>query len=248
MSLIGRTAFVTGAGSGIGRATCQVLARDGANIIAADVNEANARKTIELIDKSESKNLSIAIDVSKSSNVKHVLDKVLETYKKPPSIIVNCAGITRDNFILKLSEENFQEVIDVNLKGTFLVLQAFANAIIEHQISPASIINIGSVSSKNGNMGQANYCASKAGVELLTKTAAKEFGKVGIRVNAVLPGFISTPMTAIVPEKVKAILLKQIPLARLGNPEEIAEVISFLASEKSSYINGASINVNGGMV
>ncbi|KAL3274720.1 hypothetical protein HHI36_016095 [Cryptolaemus montrouzieri] len=246
MSLSGKTALVTGAGSGIGRATCKILARDGAAIVAADVNVKKAQETIDLINPTNVKATSLSLDVSKSLEIKNALQKILELYLKPPSIIVNCAGITRDNFLLKLSEDNFQEVLNVNLKGTFFVIQTFANSIIEYKIPNASIINLGSIVGKNGNIGQANYSASKAGVEMLTKTAAKELGKQGIRVNTVLPGFIKTPMTDIVPNKVKEMFVKQIPLSRFGTAEEVAEVISFLASDKSSYINGASIDVNGG--
>ncbi|XP_045476474.1 estradiol 17-beta-dehydrogenase 8 [Harmonia axyridis] len=248
MSLSGKTAFITGAGSGIGRAACKILARDGANIIAADINAKNAKETVDLIDKQETKNISIALDVSESASVKSALVKVLETYSKPPSIIVNCAGITRDNFLLNLSEENFQQVVDVNLKGTFLVIQTFCKAMVEHQVPKGTVINVGSIVGKNGNIGQSNYAASKAGVEVMTKTAAKELGREGIRVNAILPGFVTTPMTDLVPDKLKEVFASKIPLSRFGTPEEIAEVISFLASDKSSYISGASIDVNGGMV
>ncbi|XP_030757366.1 estradiol 17-beta-dehydrogenase 8 [Sitophilus oryzae] len=247
MSLTGRLAFVTGAGSGIGRATCQCLAREGALVIAADKNIGSARETVESLPKllSES-HLSIEISVENASQVQAALKESLNTYSRAPSIVVNAAGITRDNFISKLSEADFDEVLDVNLKGTFLVIQTFANAIVEGKVEKASIINIGSVVAKFGNIGQGNYCASKAGVELLTKVAAREFGKVNIRVNTVLPGVIQTPMFNAVPEKVKAKFVERIPLARLGYPEEVAEVISFLASDKSSYINGASIEVTGG--
>ncbi|XP_044759957.1 estradiol 17-beta-dehydrogenase 8 [Coccinella septempunctata] len=248
MSLSGKTAFITGAGSGIGRAACQILSRDGANIIAADINVKNAQETLQLIEKPDKTNMAVSLNVSESTSVKTALKQVLETYNQPPSIIVNCAGITRDNFLLKLSEENFQEVMDVNLKGTFLVTQTFCNAIVEHKVTKGSVVNIASVVGKNGNIGQANYAASKAGVEVLTKTAAKELGREGIRVNAILPGFITTPMTELVPDKLKEMFANKIPLSRFGTPEEIAEVISFLASDKSSYITGASIDVNGGLI
>ncbi|KAF2884174.1 hypothetical protein ILUMI_22001 [Ignelater luminosus] len=248
-SVLGKLTFVTGAGSGIGRAACQILAREGARIIAADRNINSANQVVEAISKkqpSSIKHLSLNIDVSQSESIKNALKQVLDVYKEPPTVIVNCAGITRDNFLLKLSEQDFQEVIDVNLKGTFLTTQIFAQAIVEKQLTNASIINIASIVGKYGNIGQANYSASKAGVELITRTAAKEFGQFGIRCNAVLPGFITTPMTDAVPDKVKAKFLAVIPCKRLGEPEEVAEVITFLASDKSSYINGASIEVTGG--
>ncbi|CAG9765106.1 unnamed protein product [Ceutorhynchus assimilis] len=233
------------AGSGIGRATCQLLAKEGATVLAADKILSSAEETVKLLPQDQ-KHLSVQLSVENKENVKEALENAIKIYSKPPSIIVNAAGITRDNFLGKLSEEDFMEVIDVNLKGTFLIVQHFANALVKHQVGKASIINIGSIVAKYGNMGQANYCASKAGVDLLTKVASKEYAKMGIRVNTVLPGMISTPMTLAVPEKVKDKFLAMIPLGRFGQPEEVAEVILFLASDKSSYINGASIEVTGG--
>ncbi|KAJ8942671.1 hypothetical protein NQ314_009993 [Rhamnusium bicolor] len=247
MALTGRLAFVTGGGSGIGRATCEVLAREGASVVAADKSIRNVEDTINVITKySDQKHFALELDVGEFRSIKKALDRIIKEYTKPPTIIVNSAGITRDNFILKLSQEDFDEVLNVNLKGTFLVMQIFANAIVEREINNASIINIGSIVGKYGNLGQANYCASKAGVELMTKTASKELGRNGIRVNAVLPGIISTPMVNAIPDKVKVKFLQMIPVGRFGKPEEIAEVITFLASDKSSYITGASIEITGG--
>lgn len=162
--------------------------------------------------------LFLNVDVGDKASVKSALEKVLEQFKAPPNIIVNNAGITRDNFLLKLSEEDFDEVIKVNLKGTFLVTQIFAQAMVEHSVQGA-VVNVASTTGKYGNIGQANYAASKAGVEGFTKTAAKEFGKFGIRVNSVLPGFISTPMVDAVPDKVKEKIKALVPLQRLGKPE-----------------------------
>ncbi|CAH0548705.1 unnamed protein product [Brassicogethes aeneus] len=248
MSLIGKLAFVTGAGSGIGRETCKILAREGANVVAADKFLKNASDTAEnLPKKADQSHTSVELDVTKKTSVQYTLKKTLEIYGKPPSIIVNSAGITKDNFVLKLSEEDFQDVIDVNLKGTFLVIQTFCNAITENKLKNASVINIASIVGKYGNIGQSNYCASKAGVELLTKSSAKELGQFGIRVNAILPGIIDTAMIQTVPDKVKQKFKSVISLGRFGQPQEIGEVIAFLASDKSSYISGASIEVTGGM-
>ncbi|VEN45186.1 unnamed protein product [Callosobruchus maculatus] len=236
-----------GGGSGIGRATCKILAREGASVVVADKNLQNVQDTVKSMPKAaDQDHLGVELEVSEIKTIKNSLNKVLEKYKRPPTIIVNSAGITRDNFLLKLSEQDFDEVLDVNLKGTFLVIQTFVNSMLAHNLPSASIINIASIVGKYGNLGQANYCASKAGVELLTKTAAKELGKMNIRVNCVLPGMILTPMLEAVPDKVKEKFTKMIPMSRFGKPEEVAEVIAFLASEKSSYINGASIEVTGG--
>ncbi|XP_044262426.1 estradiol 17-beta-dehydrogenase 8 [Tribolium madens] len=247
-SLVGKLAFVTGAGSGIGRATCGILAREGASVIAADRNLTSCKDTVTSIAKGGSQShTSLELDVGEQKSIESALKSVLQEYKKPPSIIVNSAGITRDDFLVKLTENNFDDVIRINLKGTFMVIQTFAKAIIEQGVQGGSIINIASTSGKYGNLGQANYSASKAGVEGLTKTAAKEFGKFGIRVNCVLPGMIATPMTDAVPDKVKEKSLKFIPLGRFGKPEEVGEVIAFLASDKSSYVDGATIDITGGI-
>lgn len=159
------------------------------------------------------------MDVSSQESISNTLGEIISKYKKPPSIIVNSAGITRDNFILKMSESDFDAVINVNLKGTFLVMQNFAKAMVEHDITAGSIINLASIVGKTGNIGQANYASSKAGVESMTRVASKEFGKFNIRVNAVLPGFIQTPMTDIVPEKVKQMVTSMCALKRFGQPE-----------------------------
>ncbi|XP_043254000.1 estradiol 17-beta-dehydrogenase 8-like [Colletes gigas] len=241
-----KIAFVTGAGSGIGREVCRILARQGAKVITADRNLTTAQETIESLN--DSKHLALDLDVSNSSSIKQAFKNAISTYSTPPSIIVNSAGVTRDQFILKLTEAEFDQVLDVNLKGTFLVIQTAVKAMIEAGTSKGgSIVNVSSIIGKIGNIGQANYASSKAGVEALTKTASLEFGQFGVRVNAVLPGFIDTSMTQTVPDNVKQMFVKRIPLGRMGKPEEVAEVITFLASSKSSYINGASIDVTGGM-
>ncbi|XP_034840868.1 estradiol 17-beta-dehydrogenase 8 [Maniola hyperantus] len=247
----GRLALVTGAGSGIGRAACQVLSREGATVIAADKNYDAALETIKkhialasgYSDASE--HSAMEVDVSEPKSVQNLLQVILAEYKVPPKIVVNSAGVTRDNWLLKLSQEDYDSVMNVNLKGTFLIMQTFAKAMTESSIQ-GSIINISSIVGKYGNIGQTNYSASKAGVVAMTQSAAKELGKFNIRVNAILPGFIDTPIIKTVPEKVKEHMLKLVPLGRLGDPIEIAEVITFLSSDKSSFINGASIDVTGG--
>lgn len=246
-SVAGRIALVTGAGSGIGRAACVTLAREGATIISADIDKRKAKLTLDLLEDKKKEHIYMELNVMDSSNIGKLFTELNSLSIQPPSIVVNSAGITKDNFILKLDESHFDEVINVNLKGTFLVLQAAAKAMIEANVSQGgSIINLASIVGKRGNIGQGNYSASKAGVEALTKTAAKEFGKFGIRCNAVVPGFIESPMTEVIPKKVKDMFRSQIAIGRFGQPSEVAEVIAFLASNKSSYINGASIEVTGG--
>ncbi|KAJ8681444.1 hypothetical protein QAD02_017231 [Eretmocerus hayati] len=244
--LSGRLAIVTGAASGIGRAVCGLLASNAAKVIAADRNVKAAEEALDEIQGSE--HIAVEIDVKSSKSIDDAFTMAKKHFLVPPTIVVNSAGITRDNFLLKLSEQDFDEVLAVNLRGTFLITQYAAKAMINSGIAEGgSIINVASLIGKTGNIGQSNYAASKAGVEALTKTAAMEFGQFGIRVNAVLPGFIETPMTEIVPDKVKKMFIERIPLRRMGKPIEVAEMILFLASTKSSYINGASIDITGGM-
>jgi 17beta-estradiol 17-dehydrogenase / 3alpha(17beta)-hydroxysteroid dehydrogenase (NAD+) / 3-oxoacyl-[acyl-carrier protein] reductase alpha subunit len=189
--------------------------------------------------------LAIELNVASKDSIATGIEQILATFKRPPTVVVNSAGITKDNFLLKMSEEDFNAVINVNLKGTFLVMQQFAKAMIDHQVG-GSIVNLSSIVARTGNIGQSNYAPSKAGVEAMTSVASKEFGKFNIRVNCVLPGFINSPMTEIVPQKVKDIIVQQCAMKRFGEPEEIAEVIAFLASDRSSYMNGASVLVTGG--
>lgn len=188
---------------------------------------------------------ALQCDVSSSVSVIQALDECINEYKRPPSIVVNSAGIIRDNYLLKMSEPDFDIVIDVNLKGTFLIMQYFARAMADYKVQ-GSIVNLSSIVARNGNIGQANYAPSKAGVEALTKVAAKEFGKFNIRVNAVVPGFIDSPMTQTIPEETKKIFIQQCAMKRFGTPEEVAETIAFLASDKSSFVNGCTLEVNGG--
>ncbi|XP_050465623.1 estradiol 17-beta-dehydrogenase 8 [Cataglyphis hispanica] len=242
----GKLALVTGAGSGIGKEVCRVLAREGASIIAADQNIETSQKTVAILEGAD--HIALNIHVNDRNSVETAFKDIVKQFSKPPTIIVNSAGITRDNFLVKLSDNDFDDVIDVNLKGTFLIMQTAVKAMIEaNTTKDSSIINISSIIAIRGNIGQSNYSASKAGVIAMTKSASMEFGQFGIRVNTVLPGFIATPMTTTVPDKVKELSLKRIPLQRMGKPQEVAEVILFLASDKSSYINGASIEVTGGM-
>ncbi|XP_046417316.1 estradiol 17-beta-dehydrogenase 8 [Neodiprion fabricii] len=241
----GKLAFVTGAGSGIGRAVCRILAREGAKVIASDQNSKNVADTVATLEGDD--HTALTVNVTSSKSINEAFKSVIERYAKPPTLVVNSAGITRDNYMLKLSEEDFDQVINVNLKGTFLVTQIAVKAMVEAGVSNrASVVNIASIIAKLGNIGQTNYSASKAGVVAMTKSASMEFGKFGVRINAVLPGFIKTPMTDAVPEHILGMAAAKSPLNRVGTPDEVAEVVTFLCSNKSSFVHGASIEVTGG--
>lgn len=241
-----KIAFVTGAGSGIGRQICRVLAKQGAKVIATDRSLKSVEETCTSLNGPE--HLALNVEVSNEQSIKDAFKHARNKYGSPPTIIINSAGITRDQFILNLTNEEYDEVIDVNLKGTFYTIKTGVKEMIDAGVNKGgSIVNISSITGKIGNIGQANYAASKAGVIALTQTAALEFGQFEVRVNAVLPGFIETPMVETVPDNVRRMLIKKIPLRRMGKPEEVAEVVTFLASNKSSYVNGASIEVTGGM-
>uniref|UniRef100_A0A8C6U6V3 (3R)-3-hydroxyacyl-CoA dehydrogenase n=1 Tax=Neogobius melanostomus TaxID=47308 RepID=A0A8C6U6V3_9GOBI len=247
--LISRLALVTGGGSGIGRAVCQRFASEGATVVVADVSRDAADETLDVLrrDHGGQQHTAVHVDVSSKDSVGKLITQIQTHYFQPPSVCVNAAGITQDDFLLSLEEEQFDKVIQVNLKGTFLVTQAVAQALVASGASKGSIITLGSIVGKVGNIGQANYAASKAGVEGLTRSAAKELSKFGIRCNCVLPGFISTPMTDKVPEKVINKLLTLVPLGRMGEPAEVADVCAFLASDESRYITGTSVEVTGGL-
>jgi len=193
---------------------------------------------------------SFVNDISQRQSVVKLADEIFSRIQTYPTIIVNAAGITRDALLLKMRDEDFDDVIRVNLKGTYLINQIFCQRLLAQKPIDlkASIVNISSIVAKYGNVGQCNYSASKAGVEAMTKSMAKELGRVGIRVNCILPGFIQTPMTDKIPDKIKEKLLMNIAMGRMGTVDEIAQVCLFLASNKmSSYVNGTSIDVTGGL-
>uniref|UniRef100_A0A1B0G0Y9 (3R)-3-hydroxyacyl-CoA dehydrogenase n=1 Tax=Glossina morsitans morsitans TaxID=37546 RepID=A0A1B0G0Y9_GLOMM len=237
--LSGKLALVTGAGSGIGRSTSRLLTDYGAKVIAADSSSS--------VDLNKLETIALEMNVASLESVSKAVESIYQQFKTTPSVIVNSAGITRDGYLLKMTEDDYDDVYKVNLKGTFLVTQQFAKAMINNGIKGGSIINISSIVAKLNNIGQSNYAASKAGVISLTEVASKEFGKFGIRVNSILPGYIDTPMVAVVPQHIKEEVAKRCPLGRMGEPTEVAEVIAFLASDRSSYVNGAAIEVTGGL-
>ncbi|GAA0098424.1 3-oxoacyl-[acyl-carrier-protein] reductase [Clostridium perfringens] len=241
-----KVAIVTGGTRGIGRAIALKLADQGANIV---INYRNSDKEAEelkaILEEKGVKVLTVKCDISNFEDSKNLMDKCKEVFGKI-DILVNNAGITKDTLIMRMKEEDFDSVIDVNLKGTFNCAKHASAIMLKQRFG--KIINMTSVVGIAGNAGQVNYAASKAGVIGLTKSLAKELGSRGITVNAVAPGFINTDMTASLSEKVKEEASKNIPLKRLGDPEDVANLVGFLASDAANYITGQVINVDGGMV
>lgn len=245
MSLEGKTALVTGGSRGIGRAICLALAKEGADIAVCYANGADgANETVRICSEYGVKACAVKADVSVSEDVSALISKVKADYGSI-DILVNNAGITRDNLIMKMNECDFDSVIDTNLKGTFLCIQNIARLMLKQK--SGRIINISSVVGVSGNAGQANYAASKAGIIGLTKSVAKELGSRGITVNAVAPGFIETDMTAGLPADVVDEMKKSIPMKTLGQVEDVANLVAFLASDNARYITGQVICVDGGM-
>lgn len=241
-------AVVTGAGSGIGRAVCKILSQREVNIVAADVNGERAAETVSSLSAAGMTHISHPVDVSQRESVTSLFAKVKQEYDLPANIIINCAGITRDAMMLKMTDQQFDEVLNVNIRGTFYPTQIGCKYMIDGKRDWGSVVNVSSSSGKYGNVGQVNYAASKAAIYGFTKSVAKEMAKYNIRCNAVVPGFIDTPMVATIPEHLAQISLMLIALKRKGRPEEVAEAIAFLASEKSSYITGTTIDVTGGFL
>lgn len=244
MELEGKVAIVTGAAQGIGKAISLLLARRGADVVSADINIEKAEETASEIESIGRRSIAVKVNVADPEDVERMVQTVIERFGKI-DILVNNAGITRDRLILRMTEEDWDAVMDINLKGTFNCTKSC----IRHMSRQKSgkIVNIASVVGEMGNAGQANYAASKAGVIGFTKTIAREFAQRGINVNAIAPGYIQTPMTEALPEKVKEELKRLIPMERLGQPEDVAQAVLFLVSEASSYITGQVLNVNGGI-
>jgi len=244
MHLKGKTALVTGGAQGIGRAIAFNLARSGADVAVSDINLDMAKKTAGELSALGVKSVAIGGNVADSGAAKKMVDEAAEGLGGL-FILVNNAGITRDNLIMRMKDEDWDLVLDVNLKGSFNC----AKAALRHMSKARAgrIINIASVVGAMGNAGQANYVASKAGLIGLTKTIAREYSSRNITANAVAPGFIDTAMTQALPEKVREELMGQIPLGRLGTAEDVAGAVAFLASDYASYITGVVLHVNGGM-
>jgi len=244
VSLKGKTALVTGAAQGIGKAIGLRLAREGAVVAACDLNLPLAEATVQEIRDSGANGKAYLLNVTDAEEVRRVVEEAAKEFGRI-DILVNNAGITKDALLLRMEEGAWDAVLSVNLKGTFLLSKACARFMIKQRFG--RIVNISSVSGQRGNAGQSNYAASKAGIIGFTKSLAKELGPRGVTVNAVAPGFIQTAMTEDLPQGIKDSYLKQIPLGRLGTPEDIAGAVAFLCSEDGAYISGEILGVNGGM-
>jgi 3-oxoacyl-[acyl-carrier protein] reductase len=241
----GKTALVTGAARGIGRAIALELARGGASVALNDVNESAAAEAIELAQKAGSPKAKFyKFDVADSAACESAVESVVAEFGGL-HILVNNAGISLDALLLRFKDEDWKKTLDINLTGAFNLMRSAARPLIKAK--GGAIVNIASVVGEMGNAGQAAYSASKGALIALTKTVARELASRNVRVNAVAPGFIDTPMTQALPEAAKTKLFEAIPLARLGTPQDIADCVAWLSSDKASYVTGAVIRVNGGM-
>ena len=240
-----KIALVTGAARGIGQAIALQLAADGADLALCDVKAEWLADTLAKVNALGRRAEGYAMDVANAAAVGEAVAKVLADFGRI-DVLVNNAGITRDTLLIRMTEEDWDAVLDINLKGAFLTTKAVVKSMMKQR--SGAIVNIASVVGIMGNPGQANYTASKAGLIALTKTTAKEMGSRNIRVNAVAPGFIHTAMTDKLSEPVKDAMLKMVPLGRLGEPEDVAKAVAFLDSDAAAYVNGQTLAVCGGMV
>ena len=245
MNFAGKTAVVTGGSRGLGRAVCLELAAGGANVVLCYAgNEAAANDTAAACEALGAKALAVRCDVAQAGEVKALMDAAVQAFGRI-DILVNNAGITRDGLLMMMKEDDFDAVINTNLKGAFLCMKAVARQMMKQRYG--RIVNLSSVVGLRGNAGQVNYAASKAGVIGMTKSLAKELASRGVTVNAVAPGFMETDMTAAMPEAARTATLAAIPMGRMGAAEDVAKTVAFLASEEAGYITGQVIAVDGGM-
>jgi 3-oxoacyl-[acyl-carrier protein] reductase len=244
MRLENKVVIITGAGSGIGKETALLFEKEGAKVVVADMNEKAGEETVAEIKKT-GEGFFVKLDVSNREQSKQMVKTTLEKYGRI-DVLINNAGIVQDAFLSKMTEEQWDKVIDVNLKGAFNCTQAVVEVMMNQ--GNGVIINTSSIVGLNGNVGQVNYAATKAGLIGMTKTLAKELGRKGIRVNAVAPGFIATPMTSNVPEKILEMMKEKTPLRRLGVPKDIANAYLYLASDEANFVNGAVLCVDGGLI
>ena len=244
MKLEGKVALITGGAQGIGRAIALLLAREGAKVVISDINLEKARETCREIEALGREALAVGGNVADASEAEAMVQQTIEKFGRM-DILVNNAGINRDQVLLRMKEEDWDLVLSVNLKGAFHCTKAALRPFLRQK--GGKVVNISSVTGEMGNAGQANYAASKAGVLGFTKSIAREYARRNIQVNAVAPGFIDTAMSQAIPQKDREFLIKQIPMERLGSPEDVAAAVLFLASPAADYITGQVLNVNGGM-
>lgn len=244
MDLKDEVAVVTGAAQGIGKVIAACLAERGASLVVCDINLEMANQTAKEIEKAGGRCIALKADVTSGQDAEKLIKETVERCGSL-DILVNNAGITMDNVLLRMKEEQWDQVMTVNLKGTFNVTKAAIKVMMRKK--SGKIINMASITGLMGNAGQANYSASKAGVIGFTKAVAREYADRGITVNAVAPGFIATAMTDAIPEREREELIKQIPTKKLGTPEDVAHAVCFLASKGADYITGQVIGVNGGL-
>lgn len=240
----GKVAVITGASRGIGKSIALALAAQGATIVAVDMDQASTEAVVVELQASGAKALAVVGNVTVADDVERMIEAASEAFGRV-DILINNAGITRDGLLMRMKDDDWDAVLNVNLKGAFLCTRAAFKVMSKQRYG--RIINIASIVGQMGNAGQANYCASKAGLIGLTKSNAREMAKRNITVNAVAPGFISTAMTDALSDKVRAELTSQIPMDKLGTADDIANAVVFLASEASGYITGHVLAVNGGM-
>jgi 3-oxoacyl-[acyl-carrier protein] reductase len=238
-----RVVLITGGAQGIGKETAKRFLQEGANVVICDYNETTGQAALQ--EFNQEKASFYKVDVSDSAQIQDMVQSVMDKYGRI-DVLINNAGITADGFLVKMKDEDWEKVVSVNLSGVFKCTRAVASIMLKQ--GSGVILNATSVVGIYGNIGQTNYAATKAGIIGLTKSWSKEFGPKGIRVNAVAPGFIKTPMTEAVPTKILDLMAEKTPLKKLGNPEDIANAYLFLASDQASYINGAILSVDGGLV
>lgn len=242
-TLEGRIALVTGGARGIGKAICERLAKEGAAVVMVDIMQEVAEATAAEFQANGYEAMALAANVAKMEDAEAAVKATLDKYGKL-DILVNCAGITKDNLLMRMTEQDFDAVIAVNLKGTFNFIKAAIRPLMKNRYG--KIVNISSIVGVSGNAGQVNYAASKAGVIGITKSVAKELGSRNIMANAIAPGFIQTPMTDKLPQEARDAFMNMISLKRLGQPEDIANAVYFLCSPDSDYVSGQVLNVCGG--
>jgi 3-oxoacyl-[acyl-carrier protein] reductase len=240
-----RVALVTGGARGIGKAISEHLHEAGAQIAVCDVNLEGAQALAAELSKKGAQARGYLCDVSNAQGAEACIEQVVKDFGRL-DVLINNAGITRDGLVLRMTDDQWQKVIQINLTGTFNMTRSAAKVMLKAR--RGAIVNIASVVGVMGNAGQANYSASKAGVIGLTMTTAREFASRGVRVNAVAPGFIATDMTAVLTDEQKAKLIQNVPLGRLGTAEDVAKTVRFLASDEAAYITGQVVNICGGMV